>query len=242
MLLPFKQLWTWARAILNNEQGVDYNHPPTTELFVWRSSQNASGTSKPSGHSGPSSSLNASINGRSPIKRPSGADLYPQKRSASLRSTGSSDIQVVSQAHSGANEIEILSGTPRSLPKSPCPSSLMRNVLLATRHQFLAFPSEPAPLGPKNPVLESIPMEIFLHEANIPDDDRATRLCLELNGIYKWTYFRSSSELQLIDIRFTPGAACSLCEGVPRLIARYGNISASGPNAHKDDKEDMLDE
>ncbi|OAV91158.1 hypothetical protein PTTG_28046 [Puccinia triticina 1-1 BBBD Race 1] len=34
MLLPFKQLWAWAKAIVNNEAGVDYDHSPTLDLFV----------------------------------------------------------------------------------------------------------------------------------------------------------------------------------------------------------------
>ncbi|OAV91159.1 hypothetical protein PTTG_28047 [Puccinia triticina 1-1 BBBD Race 1] len=99
--------------------------------------------------------------------------------------------------------------------------------------RFLAFPNTPAPLVPECPALESITLEEFLCEANIPVTNCATRLRLELHGIVEWLYFRSATKLQLIHLGFTAGVARYLCEGVPRLFRRYG-IRAMSPDNNED--------
>ncbi|OAV94437.1 hypothetical protein PTTG_26964 [Puccinia triticina 1-1 BBBD Race 1] len=265
MLLPFKQLWAWAKAIVNNEVGVYYDHPPTSDLFVWRSN-----VKSPQKHS--SGALKASMKISPPSKRGLESTLAvgkSTKRVALFCSSISSTLVMVgvSQTPSGntisePDEIKVLPTCPNTNPAphnpithpasnepttnpaylaTPLPSTVGRSGSFGTdmssaiSTRFLAFPNTPAPLVPECPALESITLEEFLCEANIPVTDRATRLRLELHGIVDWLYFRSATELQLIQLGFTAGVARYLCEGVPRLFRRYG-IRAMSP----DDDEDNL--
>ncbi|OAV92349.1 hypothetical protein PTTG_27659 [Puccinia triticina 1-1 BBBD Race 1] len=218
MLLPFKQLWAWAQAIVNNKPSVDYDHPPTSELFVWR-------LIKKSVPVGPSGRLDKS-------------DIKPPPCQAS-------------ESHPLDDEIEVLPNVasprpctsyPNAHPDTPLPLTIggaesfpfgLSIQPSPIRSHYSTFPSVPAPLVPESPAMENISLETFLSEANIPHDNRATRLRLELHGIRNWTYFRASSELQLIQLGFTSGVARSLWEGVPRLFQRCGEISPS-PESQED--------
>ncbi|OAV93932.1 hypothetical protein PTTG_27150 [Puccinia triticina 1-1 BBBD Race 1] len=263
MLLPFKQLWAWAQAIFNNEAGVDYDHPPTSDLFVWRlnvksTQKHSSGALKPRKKISP------------PSKRGSESTLAvgkSAKRFASFCSSiSSTSVMVgVSQTPSGdtiseLDEIKVLLTCPNTNPAphnpithpalndpttnlaylaTPLPSTVGRsgsfgtNMSLAISTWFSTFLNTPAPLVPECPALESITLEEFLCEANIPVTDRATCLRLELLGIVDWLYFRSATNLQLIQLGFTAGVARYLCEGVPRLFRRYG-IRAMSPDNDED--------
>ncbi|OAV90544.1 hypothetical protein PTTG_28278 [Puccinia triticina 1-1 BBBD Race 1] len=269
MLLPFKQLWAWAQAIVNNEAGVDYNHPPTSDLFVWRLNvkspqKDTSGALKPSKKISPSSKRAAEST--VPVGQ------HAKRVSSFCSSISSTSVMVgVSRAPSGntnsdLDEIEVIPTCPNTNPAphnpithpalhdpttdpaslaNPLPSTLGRSGSFGTdvsgipssaiSTRFSAFPNTPAPLLPECPALESITLEEFLREANIPDSDCATRLRLELHGIRDWLYFRSSTELQLIQLDFPAGVARYLCEGVPRLYRRYAIRSMS-----PDDEEDNL--
>ncbi|KAA1064565.1 hypothetical protein PGT21_008086 [Puccinia graminis f. sp. tritici] len=77
-----------------------------------------------------------------------------------------------------------------------------------------------APLGPEPPAMESVNMETYLRVSHVEDTDQATRRRLRANGITHWTFFRRSSEDELVNLGFPLGIARLLCEGVPRL-ARY---------------------
>ncbi|OAV88793.1 hypothetical protein PTTG_28919 [Puccinia triticina 1-1 BBBD Race 1] len=246
MLLPFKQLWAWAQAIVNNKPGVDYDHPPKSELFVWQ-------LIKKSVPVGPSGRLDK----RGPNES---LAVKPPKRVASFGSSISSNSILVGISQSPSaqlngdadDEIEVLPNVasprpctsyPNAHPDTPLPltiggSEYFPSGLSAIQpspiwSHYSAFPSIPAPLVPESPAMENISLETFLSEANIPDDNHMTRLCLELHRIHNWTYFRASSELQLIQLGFTSGVTRSLCEGVPRLFQRYREISPS-PKSQED--------
>ncbi|KAA1119255.1 hypothetical protein PGT21_019083 [Puccinia graminis f. sp. tritici] len=75
------------------------------------------------------------------------------------------------------------------------------------------------PLGPESPQLEAVDMETYLMVSHISPTDQATRRRLRTHGIIHWTFFRATSEAELLDLGFTLGIACLLCEGVPRLEA-----------------------
>jgi hypothetical protein len=75
------------------------------------------------------------------------------------------------------------------------------------------------PLGPESPQLEAVNMETYLIVSHIKPTDQATRRRLRTHGIIHWTFFRATSEAELLDLGFTVGIARLLCEGVPRLEA-----------------------
>ncbi|KAA1066419.1 hypothetical protein PGT21_030181 [Puccinia graminis f. sp. tritici] len=75
------------------------------------------------------------------------------------------------------------------------------------------------PLGPESPQLEAVDMETYLMVSHIKPTDQATRRRLRTHGIIHWTFFRATSEAELLELGFTLGIARLLCEGVPRLEA-----------------------
>ncbi|EFP74240.2 uncharacterized protein PGTG_00196 [Puccinia graminis f. sp. tritici CRL 75-36-700-3] len=77
-----------------------------------------------------------------------------------------------------------------------------------------------APLGPESAAMEAVDMETYLRVSHIEDADQATRRRLRANGITHWTFFRRSSEAELVNLGFPLGITRLLCEGVPRLT-RY---------------------
>ncbi|KAA1088525.1 hypothetical protein PGTUg99_032205 [Puccinia graminis f. sp. tritici] len=82
----------------------------------------------------------------------------------------------------------------------------------------IARPNEPtATVPPASPELESHTMDTYLHVAHIPKNDHLTRAQLLTNGIIHWSFFRSSSEVELIGLGFPIGIARLLIEGTARL-------------------------
>ncbi|KAA1127387.1 hypothetical protein PGTUg99_036006 [Puccinia graminis f. sp. tritici] len=81
-----------------------------------------------------------------------------------------------------------------------------------------SIPAEP--VTPASPELESHSMETYLHVAHIHQDDKLTRARLLNHGIVHWSFFRSSTEIELIGLGFPIGIARLLIEGAARL-ARY---------------------
>ncbi|EFP89230.1 uncharacterized protein PGTG_15071 [Puccinia graminis f. sp. tritici CRL 75-36-700-3] len=73
------------------------------------------------------------------------------------------------------------------------------------------------PLGPEAPVMEAVDMDTYLTVAHIEETNQATRRRLRSNGITHWTFFRRSTENELVRLGFPLGVARLLCEGVPRL-------------------------
>jgi hypothetical protein len=90
-----------------------------------------------------------------------------------------------------------------------------------TNHSTSTASSIPAqPVPPASPELESHDMETYLHVAHIPQTDKLTRARLLTHGIIHWSFFRASSENELIGLGFPIGIARLLIEGAGRL-ARY---------------------
>ncbi|KAA1133164.1 hypothetical protein PGTUg99_022956 [Puccinia graminis f. sp. tritici] len=82
------------------------------------------------------------------------------------------------------------------------------------------------PMAPASPELESHHMETYLHVAHIHKGDKLTRARLLNHGIVHWSFFRSSSEDELIGLGFPIGIARLLIEGAARL-ERYDHIEGA---------------
>ncbi|EFP83219.2 uncharacterized protein PGTG_09172 [Puccinia graminis f. sp. tritici CRL 75-36-700-3] len=95
----------------------------------------------------------------------------------------------------------------------------------ATNHATPAASSIPTqPVPPASPELESHDMETYLHVAHIPPNDKLTRAQLLTHGIVHWSFFRASSENELIGLGFPIGIARLLIEGAIEgagRLARY---------------------
>ncbi|PLW44377.1 hypothetical protein PCASD_04472 [Puccinia coronata f. sp. avenae] len=79
------------------------------------------------------------------------------------------------------------------------------------------------PMQPPPPEMDNISLESFLSIAQIPRHDHLTRARLLINGITEWSFFRSSSEQELLRRGFSIGVARLLMEGVPRLVQYVDN-------------------
>ncbi|KAA1065227.1 hypothetical protein PGTUg99_006995 [Puccinia graminis f. sp. tritici] len=82
------------------------------------------------------------------------------------------------------------------------------------------------PMSPASPELEYHHMETYLHVAHIHKDDKLTRSRMLTHGIVHWSFFRSSSESELIRLGFPIGIARLLIEGAARL-ERYDHNMGS---------------
>ncbi|EFP90283.1 uncharacterized protein PGTG_16309 [Puccinia graminis f. sp. tritici CRL 75-36-700-3] len=82
------------------------------------------------------------------------------------------------------------------------------------------------PMAPASPELESHHMETYLHVAHIHKGDKLTRARLLNHGIVHWSFFRSSSEVELIGLGFPIGTAQLLIEGAARL-ERFDHVEGA---------------
>ncbi|KAA1083231.1 hypothetical protein PGTUg99_014875 [Puccinia graminis f. sp. tritici] len=73
------------------------------------------------------------------------------------------------------------------------------------------------PVTPASPEMENHHLETYLHVAHIHKDDKLTRARLLNHGIVHWSFFRTSSEIELIGLGFPIGIARLLIEGAGRL-------------------------
>ncbi|KAA1127847.1 hypothetical protein PGTUg99_004405 [Puccinia graminis f. sp. tritici] len=83
-----------------------------------------------------------------------------------------------------------------------------------------------APVPPASPEMESHTMETYLHVAHIPKEDKLTRARLLTHGIVHWSFFRASSEQEMIGLGFPIGIARLLIEGAARLERYDHNVDA----------------
>ncbi|KAA1136426.1 hypothetical protein PGTUg99_031262 [Puccinia graminis f. sp. tritici] len=83
-----------------------------------------------------------------------------------------------------------------------------------------SLPNGVVPPAPASPELECHSMETYLHVAHIPQEDKLTRARLMTHGIIHWSFFRASSEQELIGLGFPIGIARLLIEG-PARLERY---------------------
>ncbi|OAV99895.1 hypothetical protein PTTG_25092 [Puccinia triticina 1-1 BBBD Race 1] len=120
-----------------------------------------------------------------------------------------------------ADEIEIIAGPlpARARRVVSLPGSNVTSLRRPASHVNLT--QRRIPLGPKPAHLQAgaVSLERFLDVARIHNDDSGTRRLLCYHGIIQWTFFRSTSEDELLDLGFPIGTARLLCEGVALLEA-----------------------
>ncbi|KAA1091663.1 hypothetical protein PGT21_036624 [Puccinia graminis f. sp. tritici] len=127
--------------------------------------------------------------------------LKAPKRSTTMPG-GTSAHQKITPEHDPF-EIEVI--------QQPFPIRPLRNRTYQSHTPFRP------PLGPASPQLEAVDMETYLTVAHIHASDEATRRRLNDHGIVHWTFFRRTTEEELLGLGFPLGIARLLCEGVPRL-------------------------
>ncbi|KAA1114205.1 hypothetical protein PGTUg99_029408 [Puccinia graminis f. sp. tritici] len=198
----------WAEAIVQNLPGVCPRMPPSTDHFIWIDGR------KRGAH-------NATASEAPPSKRNTGPDFTTPPNRAVTGSSGGPD----GSNASNTDEIEVIpisSGTT---------TQTRRNSTQPTR----AVAADPnSPTLPASPEMEGHHMETYLHVAHIPKDDKLTRARLLTHGIVHLTFFRSSSEAELLGLGFPIGIARLLIEGAARLErydhnmpVYYGGMSPS---------------